>query len=733
MMPQQNNGQQFDPMLQISQRALASSGSGIVILDASKASHPILFANAAFCRMTGHAPDDMVGRDFSFLLDQHHDAQEIAAVYSAMNNCNETSLVLRRHHQDGAENWCKLLISPVPDETGRVVYFIGVQTDITKHKRDEERLAYQSTHDALTGLPNRNLLKDRLQQAIAQTDRSDDSVALLFLDLDHFKLINDSLGHAAGDRMLLSVAERLHACVREGDTVSRHGGDEFILVLSGIEKSHHVVTICEKIFQTIANPFLIQGHNLNITCSIGIALYPQDGQDTTTLFKYADMALYQAKDQGRNHYQFFSSEMNERMLERVTLDEALRSAIANDELFVHYQPLLDLGTGELVGLETLVRWQHPKFGMVSPVRFIPVAEESSLIANIGEWVLRKACQDMRTWLDHGLTGFQVAVNISPRQFRDIRLADRIEQILSEHRIDPGMLSLEITETVLMQDSASSEATLLQLKRLGIDLALDDFGTGYSSLSYLKRFPFDRVKIDRAFVKDITTDADDAAISRAIISMAHSLGIRVVAEGVETEAQCQFLRRHECDEMQGYYFSRPLPPMEITALLREKKHLPEHILKSADHWQFEQEFKDENQRLNLTIKSLNQSLASANLKLERSLTQHQQQGIRDQAQLDILREMLEQISLPVLGLDDNCVIVFLNAEAEALFAPQGATIGQDARELMPALRDAPDGIHADSQLLAYINRLHYRILCQPMGKHSLSGGSLLTLVKQEERA
>jgi EAL domain-containing protein (putative c-di-GMP-specific phosphodiesterase class I) len=425
--------------------------------------------------------------------------------------------------------------------------------------------------------------------------------------------------------------------------------------------------------------------------------------------------------------------MNERMIERVTLDEALRSAIANDELFVHYQPLLSLGTGQLVGLETLVRWQHPKFGMVSPVRFIPIAEESALIANIGEWVLRKACQDMRTWIDHGLTGFQVAVNVSPRQFRDPKLADRIEQILAEHRIEPSMLSLEITETVLMQDTASSEATLLQLKRLGIDLALDDFGTGYSSLSYLKRFPFDRVKIDRAFVKDITTDADDAAISRAIISMAHSLGIRVVAEGVETEAQCQFLRRHGCDEMQGYYFSRPLPPIEITALLLEKKHLPDHILKQPDHRQLEQEFKNENQRLNLTIKSLHQSLASANLKLERILSQHQQQGMSDQAQLDILREMLEHISLPVLGLDDNCVIVFLNAEAEALFAPQGATIGQDARDLMPALRDAPNGMHADSQLLAHINELQYRILYQPMGKDSLSCGSLLTLVKQEEHA
>ena len=852
---------QLGPLLQIGSRALAFSGNGIVILDATTASNPIIFANDAFCRMTGHAIEEVVGRDFSFLLRNHHDEDEMAAVYSALANKSEANLVLRKYHQDGAEIWCKLLISPVPDETDQVTYFIGVQTDISEHKRDEERLAHQSTHDALTGLPNRNLLKDRLEQAIAQTDRSEDSVALLFLDLDHFKLINDSLGHAAGDRMLLDVAERLRVCVREGDTVSRHGGDEFVLVLREIDQSHHVATICEKIFRTIADPFFIQGHNFHVTCSIGIALYPQDGTDTATLFKYADMALYQAKDHGRNHFQFFSSEMNERMQERVMLDEALRSAIANDELLLHYQPLVSLSTGQLVGLETLVRWQHPVFGMVSPVRFIPIAEESALIASISEWVLRKACQDIRTWIDQGLTGFQVAVNVSPRQFRDPRLADRIERVLAEYHINPGMLSLEITETVLMQDTASSEATLLQLKALGVDLALDDFGTGYSSLSYLKRFPFDRVKIDRSFVKDITTDADDAAISKAIISMAHSLGIRVVAEGVETAAQCQFLRRHRCDEMQGYYFSRPLPPVEITALLIEKRHLPENILirkKSTrilllvdadpdilaalqqllhqdkylimtacnaeealallaqhdvdvlvsglaipdmsciellsrtmkmhpgvirmvlsahnerqsiidnDHhdlvhkiigkpWddqqlrhhlddafrhkemaeenqrhnlEFNKEFKEENQRLNIKTKTLSQALSSVHLKLEKIIAQQEQQNLRDKVQHDILSEMLEHIPLPMIGLDDDGVIVFVNTAAEALFAFHGPILGSDARGLLPVLRDATSCHGADSALSVSIQNRQYRIIFQRMGAHSLSSGSLLTLVKQE---
>ncbi len=852
---------QLGPLLQIGSRALAFSGNGIVILDATTASNPIIFANDAFCRMTGHPIEEVVGRDFSFLLRNHHDEDEMAAVYSALANKSEANLVLRKYHQDGAEIWCKLLISPVPDETDQVTYFIGVQTDISEHKRDEERLAHQSTHDALTGLPNRNLLKDRLEQAIAQTDRSEDSVALLFLDLDHFKLINDSLGHAAGDRMLLDVAERLRVCVREGDTVSRHGGDEFVLVLREIDQSHHVATICEKIFRTIADPFFIQGHNFHVTCSIGIALYPQDGTDTATLFKYADMALYQAKDHGRNHFQFFSSEMNERMQERVMLDEALRSAIANDELLLHYQPLVSLSTGQLVGLETLVRWQHPVFGMVSPVRFIPIAEESALIASISEWVLRKACQDIRTWIDQGLTGFQVAVNVSPRQFRDPRLADRIERVLAEYHINPGMLSLEITETVLMQDTASSEATLLQLKALGVDLALDDFGTGYSSLSYLKRFPFDRVKIDRSFVRDITTDADDAAISKAIISMAHSLGIRVVAEGVETAAQCQFLRRHRCDEMQGYYFSRPLPPVEITALLIEKRHLPENILirkKSTrilllvdadpdilaalqqllhqdkylimtacnaeealallaqhdvdvlvsglaipdmsciellsrtmkmhpgvirmvlsahnerqsiidnDHhdlvhkiigkpWddqqlrhhlddafrhkemaeenqrhnlEFNKEFKEENQRLNIKTKTLSQALSSAHLKLEKIIAQQEQQNLRDKVQHDILSEMLEHIPLPMIGLDDDGVIVFVNTAAEALFAFHGPILGSDARGLLPVLRNATSCHGADSTLSVSIQNRQYRIIFQRMGAHSLSSGSLLTLVEQE---
>ena len=858
------NHRQLDSLLQISCRALACSGNGIVILDATSGATSIIFANEAFCRIIGHAIEEIRGLNFVHLLSKLLDAEKVTSLSDALNRNTETQLVLSSQCQDGIEVWSKLHISPVFDDTDGITYFIGIQTDISEHKRDEERLAYQSTHDALTGLPNRNLLKDRLQQAIAQTDRSEDSVALLFLDLDHFKLINDSLGHAEGDRMLLDVAERLRSCVREGDTVSRHGGDEFVLVLQKIDQMHHVASICEKILQTIANPFSIQGHSFHVTCSIGIALYPQDGRDAETLFKYADMALYQAKDRGRNHFQFFSREMNERMLERITLDEALRSAISNDELLLHYQPLVNLSTGQITGLETLVRWQHPQFGMVSPVRFIPIAEESTLIASISEWVLRKACEDMRSWTDNGLTGFQVAVNVSPRQFRDPKLADRIEKVLSEYHIDPGMLSLEITETVLMQDTVSSEATLRQLKALGVDLALDDFGTGYSSLSYLKRFPFDRVKIDRSFVRDIITDSDDAAISKAIISMAHSLGIRVVAEGVETEAQCQFLRRHQCDEMQGYYFSHPLPFTKVTALLNEKRQLPENILiqkkttrtlllVNADcvilaaqqqllchsnyriitacsaeealtvlaqrevdvmvsEWimpgmsgmelfnrvmkmypevirvilsdidenqsiinedtqglihkiivkpwdnpqlrchiddafrhkvlsemnrryahEFHEEFKQENLRLNIKTKALSQALASAHLKLEKTRDQQQQENLRDQTQRDIMAEMLEHIPLPVLGLDNDYVIVYLNTAAESLFASHGGVLGCNARDLIPILNKTTHEVDSSAAPSIQIEQQHYQISCQRMGLHSISKGSVLTLLKQEINA
>jgi diguanylate cyclase (GGDEF)-like protein/PAS domain S-box-containing protein len=564
-------------MLHLSNRALESSGNGVVISDATDSDHKVIFANSAFTRITGYGLDEIIGRNCRFLQKDDLEQIEIKAIREALLNHQEIHTVVRNYRKDGSLFWNELTISPVPDEMGKITHFIGIMNDITAERSNQEQLAFQATHDELTGLPNRNLLNDRLPQALHQARRRNNSVALLFLDVDHFKLINDSIGHAAGDELLRGFAGRLSSCVRSGDTVSRHGGDEFVIVLKDILQSTHVGVICENIFRAIAEPFQILNHKIHTTCSIGIALFPQDGEDAETLSKFADMALYRAKDLGRGNFQFFSSEMNQRTQERVTLESALRSAIANDQLYMHYQPLVDLRTGQVISLEALLRWNHPELGLVAPDRFISVAEESGLIGSIGEWVLARACQDIRRWLDHGVPAVRVAVNVSPKQFRDARLGDKIEAVLREHKIEPRYLTLEITETVLMQDTASSGATLRQLKQLGVSLALDDFGTGYSSLSYLKRFPFDRVKIDRAFVRDIINDTDDAALCKTIITMAHSLGIMVIAEGVESEEQCTFLRTNLCDEIQGYLFSRPLPTWQIEELLREQRCLPVHLL------------------------------------------------------------------------------------------------------------------------------------------------------------
>ncbi len=568
---------QLEYMLRLSNRALESSGNGVVITNAKDPNHAIMFANSAFCRITGYPLEEVLGRNCRFLQNGDHEQPELRAIRSSLCKQNEIHAVLRNYRKDGSVFWNDLSISPVPDEYGNVTHFIGVINDITRQRSNQEQLAFRATHDELTGLPNRNLLNDRLPQALRQAKRNGKSVALLFLDVDHFKLINDSIGHAAGDQLLKGFAERLISCVRAVDTVSRHGRDEFVLVLKDILQASHVASICENIYRAIGEPFQIQNHIIHTTCSIGIALYPQDGQDAETLSKFADMALYRAKDLGRANFQFFSHEMNQRTLERVTLESALRGAIAKEQLSMNYQPLVDLHTGQIISLEALLRWSHPELGMVSPDRFISVAEESGLIGAIGEWVLRRACQDMRHWLDLGLPPVRVAINVSPKQFRDEQLGQKIEAALAEMAILPRYLTLEITETVLMQDTASSEATLRHLKSLGIGLALDDFGTGYSSLSYLKRFPFDRVKIDRAFVRDIVNDTEDAALCKTIITMAHSLGIMVIAEGVESEEQCAFLRKNMCDEIQGYLFSRPLPPPDIEILLREARCLPAHLL------------------------------------------------------------------------------------------------------------------------------------------------------------
>jgi len=454
----------------------------------------------------------------------------------------------------------------VPHREGELLYFSLIARDTRERAAYEARLLHQATHDALTGLPNVTLLRDRLGQALAVAQRHLRGLAVLFLDLDHFKNVNDSLGHACGDALLVDIGRRLAGSLRESDTVARQGGDEFVILLADLSEESQTAMIVEKLLAALAAPCHVGGRDLHVTASIGIAVFPRDGESAETLLRKADTALYRAKEVGRNNFQFHTAAMNALAQERMEIEQHLRNALAAGEFSLLYQPQVDLQSGELRGLEALLRWHNPLLGEVPPTRFIPIAEEIGLIGEIGHWVLREACRQNRAWQAAGLACRRVAVNVSACQFAQCDFAARVAGVLDECGIAPHWLELEITESVLMRDAEAAGATLRELKALGICIAIDDFGTGYSSLAYLKRFPIDALKIDRSFVRDITSDPDDAAIARTVISMAHDLRLAVVAEGVETAAQLAFLRGRQCDIVQGYYFSRPLPAGEVAVLL-----------------------------------------------------------------------------------------------------------------------------------------------------------------------
>jgi diguanylate cyclase (GGDEF)-like protein len=434
--------------------------------------------------------------------------------------------------------------------------------------KKEEKLNYLAYHDVLTGLPSRNLLLDRLTQALTNAHRHRNRLGVLFIDLDHFKNVNDSLGHHAGDILLKQVAAMFSACMREGDTVARLGGDEFVVILESMAAEDDAWIVSQKILQLLTTPLTIEDHEILVTCSIGIALYPKDGEDAKALLQSADGALYLAKNKGRNNAQFCTAEMNTIALERLTLENDLRKAINRQEFLLHYQPRVDIVSGEITGMEALVRWQHPVQGLLYPTQFIPVAEESGLIVPLGEWVLRTACKQNKAWQLAGLKPVNIAVNLSARQFKQQDLVELIICILKETELDPSYLELELTESMVMQNIEATIATLNKFKAIGVKLSIDDFGIGYSSLNYLKHFPIGFLKIDRSFVRDVTTNRDDAIIAKIIISMAHDLGLKVIAEGVETEEQKSFLCLHSCDEMQGYFFSVPIPAEEFEILLKE---------------------------------------------------------------------------------------------------------------------------------------------------------------------
>ncbi|HYE52414.1 MAG TPA: EAL domain-containing protein [Azospirillaceae bacterium] len=475
----------------------------------------------------------------------------------------------RLRHKDGSWMWIEARGQAIRDDQGKPIRFTGTMSDVSDRKRFEEQLMYVSTHDPLTGLPNRSLLQDRLSHAVSHAERKGTSVAVLFLDLDRFKLVNDSLGHQVGDKLLRAIAQRLSSSVRAADTVGRLGADEFLVIAEDLPEPQMAARIAETILVGMSRPFGIDGQQLFITTSIGISLFPGDATDINALLRDADTAMHNAKASGGNNYQFFTPEMNEEAVARLSLEHSLREAVEQNQFMLHYQPKISLETMEAVGVEALIRWQHPEQGMVSPARFIPVAEETGMIVPIGDWVLRKALEQIRDWERRGLTPLPVAVNVSVRQITSSHFGERVWQLLEEYGVSPDLLELEITETAMMSNLAYIVDALTEVRNHGISIAIDDFGTGYSSLSYLRRLPITTLKVDRSFVNEATTNADTAAIAATIIAMGRQLGLKVVAEGIETEEQLEFLRHHRCDQLQGYYFSKPLPPGDLEGRFMKK--------------------------------------------------------------------------------------------------------------------------------------------------------------------
>ena len=455
------------------------------------------------------------------------------------------------------------MLNAVRNDNGEIIHFIASSIDISERKANEERINYLAQHDVLTDLPNRSLCADRLGVALHNAHRFKRSVAVIFIDLDRFKNINDSLGHHIGDGLLRSVSYRLLEAVRAGDTVSRLAGDEFIVILSNVRDNEEIDHIIEsRLMPMIRRSHNVKGAELHISCSMGIAVYPHDGQDIDTLMRNADTAMYQAKSLGRNKAEFFNIEMDRRTQERMAIENDLRVALERNELLIYYQPRVDCRSGKLIGAEALVRWRHPVMGLVSPARFIPVAEETGQILQIGRWVLTEACRQQAAWIKKGDKNIVVSVNLSSLQFRDPELLSYIGNALSEHQINPTLIELELTESLLMENVTTTIELLHAIKALGLSLSVDDFGTGYSSLNYLYRFPIDKLKIDQSFVKDMLEDVNNLAITKAIIGLGHTLGLKVVAEGVERLEEMRILSAAGCDEFQGYLFGKPMPAEEF---------------------------------------------------------------------------------------------------------------------------------------------------------------------------
>ena len=542
---------------------------GVVVINDSG---EIESLNGATERLFGYQPEEIVGAHVRVLVPGSGPDADDDYFSQFLRTGKKTPIGIGEEvfgrHKDGGR-------FPLDIEFGEVQMgdrrrLIATLRDITERKEAEALIVKQANYDSLTKLPNRTLFMDRLSLALTRASRNGGQIGLLFIDLDNFKKVNDTLGHSAGDQLLQEAAERLTACVRETDTVARLGGDEFTIILPDLQKAHDVEQVVRQILDRLSKPYLIDGTEVFASGSVGITLFPDDGKDAETLLKNSDTAMYRAKYDGRNTFRFFTAKMNAEALESVKLENQLRHAVDRGEFVLHYQPIIDLESGRVAGAEALLRWNHPVDGIVSPIKFIPLAEETGLIVPIGDWVFKAACEQIREWHDIGLNSLHVSVNLSPRQCREITFGETFEDTLRTTGADPNAVTLEITENLLMESDNDDAVTMLhKLRDQGVHLSLDDFGTGYSSLSYLKRFPFDVLKIDRSFVKDVATDSEDKALIEAMIAMAHGLNIKVVGEGAETREQVDFLRSRNCDAVQGYYFSKPIPADQFIDLARNQ--------------------------------------------------------------------------------------------------------------------------------------------------------------------
>jgi diguanylate cyclase (GGDEF)-like protein/PAS domain S-box-containing protein len=565
--------------LHVAANAIENAAEGVMICDSEER---IISVNKAFSRITGYAGEEVLGTTPDTLLGDDESRAKRADISRHVVDVGHWKGELWSRRKDGERYLEQCSVTAVKDDAGRLVNFIVLFSDVTKQKEDELRLQFLAHHDPLTGLLNRSLFQQRCEEALMLAERKATKAAVIFIDLDHFKTVNDSLGHAYGDDLLKQAAGRLVECVRKTDVVGRLGGDEFIVLLNEVGDSGDVALIAKKILERLTASFTVAGREIFVSASLGISWFPDDGQNAATLIQNADAAMYAAKEQGRNNYQFFSAEMNAQALEILMMASNLRLAIERQELVLEYQPRIDLKNGKVMGVEALVRWNHPTLGRIMPGQFIGIAEKTGLIEPLGNWVLKKACDQMIEWRASGIAPSRIAVNLSARQFMQSELTERIEAVLQETGLEPQALEVEVTESMVMHDPQRAAVILQRLKEMGVAIAIDDFGTGYSSLSYLKRFPIDYIKIDQSFVRGIPRDAEDVGITNAIIAMAKTLGVKLIAEGVDNAEQLAFLKQEGCNEGQGYLISSPMPAEALRRFLRTFAESGASFLASGRH-------------------------------------------------------------------------------------------------------------------------------------------------------